>query len=324
VKRVILTGATGFVGANLARRLLHDGHEVHALVRKGYTVWRIEDLQPSLQLHEADISDASEVARVIQAVRPEWVFHLAAYGGSSWQKDERQMVESNLVSTIHLVNACAKTGVEVLVNTGTSSEYGYKDHAPKEDDWLEPNSGYALTKASATMYCRLRAQQDKLNIPTLRLYSAFGPYENPLRLIPTLVLSGMGGRLPPLVNPDIARDYIFMDDVVDAYLKVAAHTGSEPGAIYNIGTARQTTLREAVNIVTRVMKLTVDPRWGSMPDRDWDTSVWVSANQKAVTKLGWKPRFSFEEGFRQTVAWVESVGRNLEPYRQRTKELAAS
>ena len=102
MKRVIITGATGFVGANLARRLLHDQHQVHLLVRPGYTRWRIEAIRNDVRFHEADLRDEEAVANVVANIRPDWVFHLAAYGAYSWQTDLRRMVQTNVFQTIDL------------------------------------------------------------------------------------------------------------------------------------------------------------------------------------------------------------------------------
>lgn len=307
MKRVIVTGATGFVGSNLARRLLRDGHEVHLLVRPRHSSWRINDIRDDVQLHEAALEDAEAVAETVGHVRPDWIFHLAAHGAYSSQTDLRQMVQTNLTGTINLVEACLLTGFEAFVNTGSSSEYGFKDHAPLEDESIEPNSHYAVTKASATLFCRYTAQSRALHLPTLRLYSVYGPYEEPTRLIPRLITHGLKGELPPLVNRSVARDYVYIDDVTEAYLLAAAARGElERGAIYNVGTGIQTSLEEAVETARRVLSIKCEPRWASMPEREWDTNVWVADNRKIKDALGWQPRYSFEQGFRLTVEWLRA------------------
>src|SRR6185436_2537188 len=115
------------------------------------------------------------------------------------------------------VQAGLRVGFEAFVNAGSSSEYGFKDHAPAETEWLEPNSDYAVTKAAATLYCRQVAVSGRLPLCTLRLYSIYGPYEEPTRLIPTLILHGTEGALPALAAPDTARDYVHVDDASEAY-----------------------------------------------------------------------------------------------------------
>lgn len=303
MKRVIITGATGFVGANLARRLLSLGHEIHLLVRKGHNPWRIEGIQKDLRLHQVDLGDLQALTQEVSKIKPDWVFHLAAHGAYSWQTDLHQMVETNLIGTVNLVEACLKTGFEALVNTGSSSEYGFKDHAPSETELVEPNSHYAVTKAAATQFCRHTAQSRGVHLPTLRLYSVYGPYEDPKRLMPQLILRGLNGELPSLVNPEVARDYVYVEDVIDAYLLAATRPNQEPGAVYNVGTGVQTTLGEAVNVARQVMGIAAEPKWGSLPHRQWDTNVWVADPRKISDQLGWRPRHTFLQGFSLMVDW---------------------
>ncbi len=306
MKRALITGATGFVGANLARRLLREGHEVHLLVRPGYNPWRIAAILPEIELHEVSLDDPAGLERVIKTARPDWIFHLAVYGAYSTQTDLSRIVQTNITGTINLLGASLKSGFEAFINTGSSSEYGYKDYPPTETEWLDPNSHYAWTKAAATHYCRYTAQSQGLNITTLRLYSVYGPYEEPTRLIPALILRGLHGEWPPLVNPDIARDYIYIEDVENAFLLAASNSAQEAGAVYNVGTGVQTSLREITAVAGKVLGIEFDPQWGSMPPRGWDTATWVADSHKLQTALGWQPSFGLEEGFRRTVEWLQN------------------
>jgi nucleoside-diphosphate-sugar epimerase len=303
--RSIITGATGFVGANLARRLLREGYEVHLLLRPDYSAWRIEDLRKDVQIHEVDLADSEGLNRAVSAIRPEKIFHLAAHGAYSSQTDLRRMVQTNIVGTMNLVLAGLQVGFESLVNTGTSSEYGFKSHPPSENELLEPNSDYAVTKASATLFCRHMARKHKINLSTLRLYSVYGPYEEPTRLIPALILFGQKGKLPPLVNPESAHDFVYIDDVCDAYLLAAAKSGDDYGEIYNVGTGKQTTLREVVEVAREVMNIPAQPKWNSMPGRQWDTENWSADPGKIQAAIGWLPQHTFAQGFSQTVNWFE-------------------
>jgi nucleoside-diphosphate-sugar epimerase len=317
MKRVLLTGAAGFVGANLARRLVGDGHEVHAAVRPGGDRWRLAAVRGELRFHDVDLAEEGAVREVVQVVRPEWIFHLAAHGGSSWQRDVRAMIHTNILGTVHLANACLAAGFDAFVNTGSSSEYGRKDHAPREDDALEPNSDYAVTKASATMFCRLMASRHA-RLTTLRLYSVYGPYEDPRRLLPTLIVCGREGRLPDLVDPAAAHDFVYVDDVVDAYVLAATVDTSEPGAIYNVGTGCQTTLEDVVALTRRIFSIDEPPRWGSMPRRPWDTTAWVANLERTTAALEWRPRHSLEAGFRRMVEWLCGDPALLAYYRDRS------
>src|SRR5678815_5617951 len=159
--RTLVTGGTGFVGANLARRLLADGHEVHLLVRPGHAKWRIDEIRNDVRLHQKQLADPAAVATVVRLARPEWIFHLAAHGAYPSQSDVQEMVRTNVTGTVNLVQAALAVSVGAFVHTGSSSEYGFKDHAPSETEWLEPNSAYAVTKAAATHYCRQVALAEK-------------------------------------------------------------------------------------------------------------------------------------------------------------------
>lgn len=303
IKHVIITGATGFVGANLARRLLGDGYELHLLVRRNYAPWRIESIMSQINLHYVDLGNAEMLTALIREIKPNWIFHLAAYGAYSSQTDFHRMIQTNFIGTVNLVEACLKTGFEAFVNFGSSSEYGFKDHAPSEKEYIEPNSHYAVTKASATLFCRYMAQTQDMHLVTLRLYSIYGPWEEPTRLIPTMIMRGLQGELPPLVNQDIARDLVYIEDVTNACLLAATIANQERGAVYNIGTGMQISMRQIVENIRNILNIHAEPQWGSMPDRRWDTSVWLADNKSAHEALSWQPQYDFYKGFEETVRW---------------------
>jgi len=306
MRRVLLTGGSGFVGACLARRLLCDGHEVNLLLRDEHQPWRLTEILRELRVHLVRLDDFDSVLRCVRAVRPEWIFHLAAYGASSHQQNLATMLSTNVVGAASLVQAAVQVGVEAFVNTGSSSEYGFKDHAPAEDEPIEPNSHYAVTKASATLLCRHAANRSGMRIPTLRLYSVYGPYEEPTRLIPTLIRFGEKGELPPLVDPRVARDFVFVDDVCEAYVRAASRPMSDPGIILNIGSGTQTTIEQVVSTTIDVFGLRAQPKWGSMDNRSWDTVVWCCSPGRAAREIGWQATTVFEDGFRRTREWLAS------------------
>jgi nucleoside-diphosphate-sugar epimerase len=258
-----------------------------------------------VQRHALDIADDAAVRAAIARVRPEWVFHLAVHGAYSWQTDLRRMIDTNVVGTVNVLEACVGRDVEAFVNTGSSSEYGFKAYPPAESDFIDPNSYYALTKAFATHYCRYTALSRDLAVSTLRLYSVYGPFEDPGRLFPALICHGLRGALPPLVSPTVARDYVHVDDVCEAYVRVAS-SGAR-GEVYNVGTGRQTSMADLVELARSIMGIAEQPKWGSMPDRAWDSNVWMGDVRKLEAALGWRPALALRDGRAKTIDWFRTT-----------------
>jgi len=285
---------------------------VTAVVRPEGASWRLDGVEA--RVVEVDVRDGDAVGAAFRSARPEWVFHLAARGGYSWQADSRGVLESTVLGTGAVLEAAAEVEVEALVHAGSSSEYGPKDHAPAEDEPLAPNSVYGVGKAAATLLCRHAALSRGLRAVTLRLYSVYGPYEDPRRFVPTLVVRALAGELPPLVDPDTARDFVYVDDAVDAFL-LAAEADRPAGSVFNAGSGVQTTIGEAVEAARRVFGVAAEPEWRSMPARSWDTSVWVAEVTRARTSLGWEARIPLEQGLRRTADWLRASGLLTTVYR---------
>jgi nucleoside-diphosphate-sugar epimerase len=303
--RSLVTGAAGFIGAALARRLVARGDTVTALAGPGSDPWRLDQLRDDAHVLEVDLRDADAVARTVQAARPEVVFHLAAHGAYSWQRSLHRMIDTNVTGLANLAEATFDAGARALVNAGSSSEYGLKDHAPPEDELPEPNSAYAVTKASATLLCGWVARTRGAAVTTLRLYSAYGPWEEPRRLMPALVAHGIDRRLPPLADPAIARDFVYVEDVIDAFLLAAEGAVPGEGAVYNVGSGVQTTLRELAETARRVYGIEEEPAWAAFPARDWDTDVWVADARRTDAELGWQARTPLDAGLAAFAHWME-------------------
>lgn len=314
--RALITGGSGFVGANLVRRLLREGHQVHLMLRPSHRPWRLREVAAEVNIREMDLEDREGVHTVVASVKPDAVFHLAAFGAYPAQTGFERMVSTNLLGTSALIDACIAAGVGAFVQAGSSSEYGYKDHPAEEIERVEPNSHYAITKAAATHYCQWAARTSGMHAVTLRLYSIYGPYEEPGRLIPTLLMHGMEGRWPPLVSPRTARDFVYVDDAVDAMLRVAARPELPRGAVYNVCWGSQSSLADVVVCVRDLLGIEEEPRWSSMEQRVWDTDVWVGSPLAMERDTGWRAAVGLREGLTSTIAWFKEHPEWVHFYRE--------
>lgn len=306
MKRCLLTGATGFLGKNLFRRLMDSGHECYVLVRPGRELTELNDIAANRPFHarECDIvNEPNHLRRIFTSVSPDWVFHTAAMG-TRFDHTPESMVDVNIRATWRLLQAATGTGFEAFINAGASQEYGKKPRPTKETDSPMPDTFYGATKASATLMCQQFAIQTGMRITTVRVYSGYGPYEHEHRLIPQLIFRGRECTLPPLVHPDSARDYIYTKDTVDLFIKAAEYGGENPH-ILNAGTGEMKTLRGVVEIARSALGIDAQPQWGSMDDCQFDTTLWAADIAKTQSVLGWSPQYDFEDGFKQTIKWWE-------------------
>ena len=309
-RKIIITGATGFVGSNLARYFAGQNNEVNLLLRSSSDTWRIADIMGDINVHKADLTAPAELERIVTSVRPDVILHTAVYGGHPFQNDTDKIFEANLHGTINLVKACRSLDYELFVNTGSSSEYGVKRKPMAEMDVCEPGEDYGVSKTAASLYCQMAARRDRKPIITFRLFSPYGSYDDSTRLIPSVITSCLNGRPPRVSSPYFVRDYIYILDIVSAYEKAVETSHQQnPGEIFNIGSGKQQTVGDVVQQIVQLVNKNIQPEWGSPGKRQNEPQVWQADVSKAESSLGWKPRYSIEQGLGETVEWFrKNVG----------------
>lgn len=304
--KAFVTGASGFVGAGLARALLVRGDEVHCLVRPSSNLWRLEDIKKELHVHTGDFLDKEIVTRAMRAALPSVVFHLGSYGTyPKQQHDTRKILEATILGAHTVFSAAKENGVGMLVNAGSSSEYGPKDHPMREDEPLAPNSYYALGKAAQTFLGQHMARAEGLPVVTLRLFSIYGPFEEPGRFVPTVISNALRGIDVPIADPHIARDFLYLPDAIDAFL-LAAEKPELSGEVINVGSGTQATLLDVYNEVIAKTGSKSRASFGTYEKRPFDTNIWVADTHKLRTLLGCAPRFSLAQGIADMVKWFPS------------------
>lgn len=304
--RVLVTGAGGFIGANLVRALLARGDEVHVILRPGITYWRLTDIQGQIRVHSGVFGhDAPGIREIVTQVAPGVVYHLAHYGGNRGQHDEQEIRRVIVEGTAALYDACrALPSPPVIVHTGSSSEYGVHAEPMREDMAPAPVTAYGVAKVWATLHGEYLRMTTGLRVTTLRLFSAYGPYESESRLFPAVILNLMRGDVPTLAAADTARDFVYVGDVVDACLR--AGQGDTPG-VFNVGTGIESTLRDAVAGIQSALGTHANLVWGDTSvARAFDTAHWVADTTRASTELGWNAQTSLSEGTKKTVDWFST------------------
>jgi polyisoprenyl-phosphate glycosyltransferase len=316
---ILVLGASGFVGANLARTLLEHRADVVATTSRT-PAWRLEDL-PARNVREFDALVALNVDRMLDEVQPRTVFNCIAYGAYSFETDGELILRTNLMSTHALLERLSKRNIAAYIHAGSSSEYGENAAGPEEHDFLAVNSEYAVSKAACAHLIHYYGKQHGLPSANLRLYSVYGPLEDPSRLMPKIVQHGVRGELPPLVDPHIARDFVYSDDVVDAFVAAASELREDDyGDSFNVGTGRQTTIGELAEVARELYGIE-QPATFTMPPRRWDVGDWYANSARARQVLGWEAHTPLENGLERMTSWYRGLP-NPERYRSATKEVA--
>ena len=303
---ILVTGASGFVGANLFHRIASVRDDVYAVVHREKG-WRLAEVRDD-KVIAADLNDSAAAKNLIDNVQPQTVFDCVAYGAYSFEEDASLIYQTNFRSIVSLVELLASSSVSAFVHAGSSSEYGTNCAAPSEDTACEPNSPYAVSKVAVAAYLRFMGKHRAFPCVNLRLYSVYGPLEDTSRLIPNLLRRALAGNLPPLVDPRTSRDFIHVDDVCAAFITAAArmHPGLY-GENFNIGTGFKTTIAELAEIVRREFNVDEEPRFGAMEPRAWDLADWYSNPMKAKEQLDWEAGVKLEDGLRSMSEWVAKL-----------------
>ncbi len=302
-KSFLVTGATGFIGANLVRKLVSRGDKVSIIVRDKELNWRINDIADKISVYTCDILDKSLV-EIIQKISPTHIFHFASYGSLPIENDPKMMIDVNVKGTINLLNAVEKTSFSFFLNVGTSSEYGIKDKPMKETDVPEPVNDYAVSKLAQTLFCSQFAKRRTLPVVTFRLSSPYGYYEEYSRLVPSVVLKAISNNPIEASSSKNVRDFIFIEDVVDAFIK-ACDVSFASGDIINISYGNQHSVGDVVSSVRKYAGSKSSIEWGAVEKqhRQIEPKKWIVSNRKARKILRWKPKYSLDEGIVKTIDW---------------------
>jgi nucleoside-diphosphate-sugar epimerase len=306
-KKILITGAGGFVGSVLLREIIkkYPNAKIYITLRQSTNTWRIKDLLKKTKVLPVDLTDFKVLKNSLQKIKPEIIFHLASYGAYPKFNSLPLAIKTNIVGLQNLLLALEGINYQTFVNTGTSSEYGFKAHPMKEKDMLEPNSFYASTKASATLIANTYGTLNSKPVLTLRLFSVYGPYEEQERLVPTVILRALKNLPLCVVGDNQKRDFVYIEDVVDAYIKCCSLKKFDQ-RIFNICSGKQFSIVNVVKMIKKITNSSSKIMIGNYDKRPWDTSYWVGDKTQSSNVLKWKTSNSLEQGLTKSVEWFKN------------------
>lgn len=312
-KSCVVTGAAGFIGARLVERLLEQGVNVSAWTSSIKGAWRLERLQQYhnarfLSVQEVDIRNLSSVNDALRNAKSDTIFHLAAYGAyPRVQKDMERIFDTNVLGFWNILTAAIQLGVKSFINTGSSSEYGSVDSMMTEDTFPKPDNFYGSTKLAATFLTKGLSMRCPIKTLTLRIFSAYGPWEEEMRLVPSVVLSCLRGEKVDLTPGEQVRDFIFVDDVVDAYIMSANVNDVPNGTVLNVSSGHESTIKSMATAIQSVAYKKTGKEgmlnWGARPYQDGELFHWCGNNHLAKKLLNWEPKVPLQQGLAKTVDW---------------------
>jgi UDP-glucose 4-epimerase len=287
--RVLITGASGFLGSRLRDRLLQLGAEVHATSRSS----RVSD-NPRLVWWRCDVAQLSAIRGLFDKLRPELIYHLS---GRVTAKPEIDLVlptfTSLLQSTVNVLTVATEFGCRRVVLAGSSTEPAGVD--------ASPGSPYAAAKYCSNTYGRLFHKICGTPVVILRPFMTYGPGQAPTKLIPYVILSLLRQTAPELSSGMLKADWIYIDDVIDGFLAA----GSEPeidGSTIDLGTGALLSIRDIVGRIVAMLQPKVQPSFGVWPDRPFE-EIRCADTRNAWERLRWQASTSIDQGLAQTISW---------------------
>jgi len=295
-RRVLVTGATGFIGAHLTHRLAEAGAEVWATIHPQEAPERVTKLPARATRVHLDLREARSVRRVVGGTSFDVVFHLAAVGVTHPTVDPKLALAVNAGGTIHVLEALCRREMQRVVLAGTSQEYG----AREASEGLDPFNAYAASKVAAWAFGRMFWRVYALPVVTARLFQVYGPGQPTSSLIPAAIHAALAGEDFAMTPGEQERDFIYVRDVVEGMLVVASAPGIE-GQSLDLGTGIARPVRQVVEQVWRLAGGTGEIQAGALPYRPGEVMHIAADADRTAALIGWQSSTDLDDGLRETI-----------------------
>ena len=313
-KRVLVTGASGFIGSHVVERLVQLGAQVRAFVHyNSRNDWGLLELLPKetldhIEVFPGDLTDAALIYKAVAGCQV--VFHLGALIAIPYSyQAPQQFIDTNVKGTLNILQACLEEQIEKMIHTSTSETYGSALYTPIDEEHpLQAQSPYAASKIAADKLVESFHCSFELPVAIIRPFNTYGPYQSARAVIPTIISQALSdddsiklGSLTPV------RDLTFIEDTVSGFIRVA-ESGKSIGSVFNVGTGHGVTISELVTVVLRIIgvdKHIVADSKRFRPVKS-EVTVLVCNNTKAREILEWRPRYTLEQGLQYTVEYIRN------------------
>ena len=292
-KKVLVTGATGFLGSHLCQTLAALSNDVHGISREPQTS------SVGLRWWHADLCDLGLTRSLINEIRPDVIFHLTTHGWGALGLDHVQpSLYSDVVATVNLLTAATEVKIRRLVLTGSSEE------PPAGKPEFVPVSPYATAKWVCSAYARMFHGLYQTPAVIVRVFMTYGPRQPTRKLIPYTILSLLDGRRPEVLNGERLIDWVYVDDVIAGIIS-AGQAPDVEGSTIDVGSGTLVSIREVVGQLVSLIKPDLHPLYGSTPSTP--VGVVRAANViESFQRIGWKPARSLAEGLELTIEWYRA------------------
>jgi nucleoside-diphosphate-sugar epimerase len=306
--RVLVTGASGFLGSHAVRALVAQGARVHALVRPNASLERLNDVLVDLTICHGDVTDLPTIVDCFRKADPEIVFHLAgdvstrrSQGG--WD-DVMRSIDVNLIGTINVIRAGAEQGnaLKSLVRLGGLEEYGSAPVPYVESFREQPVSAYSAAQVAATHFSQAVQSKLEFQVVTVRPALVYGPGQSLTFFIPSLIESCLAGRTFDMTDGMQARDLIYVDDVIAGILLAGAR-GNLQGAIINLSTGQEHSMASIADKIRSLASSSIEIRKGARPTQPGDLQHLFGSPRLALELLGWAAQTTLDEGLSKTISY---------------------